>query len=136
MTFGIPGAEAYRSESVRAAEYADPHRLVAMLLEGVVERVVQARGAMEHGQTARKGERIGKAIAIVDSLRASLDTDRGGEVAGNLAALYDYVLRRLLHANLKNDPAALDEVLGLIREIKTGWDGIADQAAVAAAGAP
>lgn len=131
MTFGRHGASAYQSESVQAAQYADPHKLVSMLIDGAVERISQARGALERGQTARKGERIGKAIAIVDSLRASLDLDKGGEVAVNLSSLYDYMSRRLLHANLKNDADALDEVQRLLKEIKTGWDGIADAAKAA-----
>lgn len=128
MTFGRQGATAYQSEAVRAAEFASPHQLVKMLIDGAVERVIQARGAMERGMTARKGERIGKAISIVDSLRASLDMDRGGDIAGNLASLYDYIGRRLLHANLKNDADALEEVLRLLREIQSGWDGIAEGA--------
>ena len=134
MTFGKSRATAYSSEAARAAEFANPHQLVAMLIDGAVERVVQARGAMERGMTARKGERIGKAIGIVDSLRASLDHDLGGEVSRNLEALYDYVVRRLLHANLRNDAGALDEALRLLKEIKSGWDGIADAAGRPVAG--
>lgn len=126
MTFGRQGTTAYQSEAVQAAHYASPHALVAMLIDGALERIVQARGAMERGRTASKGERIGKAIAIVDSLRASLDAEAGGELATNLAALYDYLIRRLLHANLHDDAEALNEALRLLKEIKTGWDGIAD----------
>jgi flagellar protein FliS len=132
MSFSRPGASAYQSESVQAAHYASPHALVGMLIDGAVERVTQARGALERGQTARKGERIGKAIGIVDSLRASLNQERGGQIAANLASLYDYMLRRLLQANLNDDDGALEEVQRLLREIKSGWDGIADQAGRAA----
>ncbi len=127
------GASAYQSESVQAAQFASPHALVAMLIDGAIDRVVQARGAMERGATARKGERIGKAIAIVDSLRASLNAEAGGEIAQNLSALYDYLVRRLLHANLHNDVAALNEVLRLLKEVKDGWDGIAEAPKPAAA---
>ncbi len=70
MTYGTQGVSAYRSEAVQAAEFADPHTLVSMLIDGVLQRIAQARGAMANGMTARKCERIGKAIAIVDSLRA------------------------------------------------------------------
>ncbi len=127
------GASAYRSEAVQAAEYADPHSLIAMLFAGALERISQARGAIEHGMIARKGERIGKALAIVDSLRASLDLERGGEVAERLQSLYVYMEQRLLQANLDNDAGALDEVAALLREIKSGWDGIAEQGASAQA---
>lgn len=133
MTYGRHGASAYQREAVQAAHFASPHQLVAMLMDGALERIVQARAAMEHQLTARKGERIGKAISIIDSLRASLNPERGGEVAANLAALYEYMVHRLLHANVNNDLEALDEVQRLLKEIKAGWDGIAEQAASAAA---
>jgi flagellar secretion chaperone FliS len=132
-TLSQHGAAAYHKEAVRAVEFATPHERVALLLSGALERIAQARGAMEHGMTARKGERIGRAIAIVDSLRSALDADVGGDLARNLAALYEYMTARLLHANLKNDLAALDEVSRLLREIKAGWDGIADSPEAAAA---
>jgi len=131
MTFSRQGAAAYRSEAVRAVEFATPHQRVAMLLDGALERLAQARGAMEHGMTARKGERVGKAISIIDSLRSALDLQVGGEMAQNLSSLYEYMGRRLLEANLRNDLEALDEVSRLLREVKSGWDGIADSAATA-----
>lgn len=97
-----------------------------MLMDGAIERIAQARAALEQGSVGRKGELIGRAIAIVDSLRASLDIEQGGEIADNLAALYEYVERRLLEANLHSDVSALDEVLRLLREIRSGWAGIAE----------
>ena len=63
------------------------------------------------------------------SLQSWLDMEKGGEIAGNLNNLYDYMVRRLLEANTENDQAALDEVAGLLGEIKAGWDGIAPGAA-------
>ncbi|WP_439889031.1 flagellar export chaperone FliS [Pseudomonas sp. MBLB4123] len=103
---------------------ASPHRLIQMLMEGGLARIAQARGAMERGQTALKGELIGKAIGIVGGLREGLDLRQGGELAANLDSLYQYMVTRLLQANAKNDPAPLEEVAGLLREVKTGWDAI------------
>ncbi|WPC06591.1 flagellar export chaperone FliS [Pseudomonas benzenivorans] len=103
---------------------ASPHRLIQMLMEGGLARIAQARGAMERGQTALKGELIGKAIGIVGGLREGLDLRQGGELAANLDSLYQYMITRLLQANAKNDPAPLEEVAGLLREVKTGWDAI------------
>ncbi len=105
-------------------EGAPPERLVQLMLEGALDRISLARGAMENGQIAAKGERIGKAISLVEGLRASLDHERGGELAGNLDALYEYAARRLLEANLRNEVAILDEVSQLLREIKQAWDRI------------
>lgn len=115
----------YEQVGVRSqVEGAAPERLVQLMLEGALDRISLARGAMEHGMIAAKGERIGKAIGLIEGLRASLDHDRGGELAGNLDALYDYMSRRLTEANLRNDPAMLDEVANLLREIKYAWDRI------------
>ena len=90
---------------------ASPHRLIQMLMEGGLTRLAQARGAIERGQLAQKGELSGKAIAIIGGLRNSLDFEQGGEIASNLDALYDYMVSRLVEANLKSDAALVDEVL-------------------------
>ena len=104
---------------------ASPHRLIQMLMEGGLSRMAQAKGALERGQTSLKGELIGKAIAIVGGLREALDAEKGEELAVKLDALYEYMMVRLSEANLKNDTAALEEVMGLLREVKSGWDAIA-----------
>ena len=112
-------------------EGAPPERLVQLMLDGALDRISVARGAMVNGQVAVKCERITKAIGLVDGLRASLDHERGGELAGNLEALYEYVGRRLTEANLRNDTAILDEASTLLGEIKQAWDRIvADKEAV------
>lgn len=105
-------------------ENATPHRLVKMLLDGALDKIATAKGALEHNEIARKGEYIGWAISILGGLRASLDLDAGGEIAANLDALYEYMSRRLAEANLDNDPAILDEVQSLLNEIKSAWDAI------------
>lgn len=105
-------------------ESANPHQLTAMLLDGALSRIASARGHMERGETAAKGESISRSLDIVEGLRGSLDLARGGELAERLESLYEYMKRRLLEANLRNDPAALDEVAGLLRPIKQAWDAI------------
>lgn len=103
---------------------ASPHRLIQLLMEGGMSRLAQARGAMQHGQVAIKGELIGKAIGIIGGLREGLDLQKGGEVAANLDRLYEYMVSRLVEANRSNDAAMLDEVAGLLRNVKSGWDAI------------
>lgn len=116
----------YQSVNTQAqAVDASPHRLIQMLMEGGLTRLAQARGAMEREQYALKGELIGKAIGIIGGLRAGLDLQQGGELAENLDNLYDYMVRRLSEANLKNSAEPLDEVAELLRNVKTGWDAIA-----------
>jgi len=106
---------------------ASPHRLVQMLMEGALEKIALAKGNMANNEIANKGENISKAIAIIGGLQASLDYDSGGELAENLSNLYDYMANRLVVANLLNDESILDEVSGLMVDIKTGWDGIPDE---------
>jgi len=104
---------------------ASPHRLIQMLMQGGLDRVYQAKGAMEFGRIAEKGELIGKAIGIIGGLREALDFEVGGELAQNLDRLYEYMVMRLTEANRKNDPAPLAEVARLLLEVKSAWDQIA-----------
>ncbi|WP_062065330.1 flagellar export chaperone FliS [Cellvibrio sp. OA-2007] len=115
----------YASVKVHSSvETASPHRLIQMLFEGALERIAQAKGAMAQNQIARKGELIGKAVAIVGGLQGSLNDKEGGALAANLDGLYDYVIRRLSQANYENNPEYLDECGRLLGEIKTAWDAI------------
>lgn len=100
---------------------ADPHQLVQMLLEGAVGRIAVARGLISHGDKARKGEVIGQVISIVGGLHSSLDMEAGGEISSNLDALYAYIERQLMRANLENSVEILDEVVSLLREIDAAW---------------
>lgn len=104
---------------------ADPHRLIQMLMQGGLDRIAQARGAMEREAYGEKGVLIGKAINIIGGLRDVLDKEAGGELATNLERLYEYMTMRLFEASRHNDVNKLDEVAKLLGEIKSGWDGIA-----------
>lgn len=101
---------------------ASPHRLVAMLFEGLADALARARGAMLAGRAADKGLAIGKAVRIVDEgLRPSLNLDAGGALAADLNRLYAYLSLRLTHANLHNDMAALQECSALIAPVQSAW---------------
>ncbi|HCB13537.1 MAG TPA: flagellar protein FliS [Gammaproteobacteria bacterium] len=106
--------------------YASPHRLIQMLMEGALERIATAKGYIQRQDIVAKGEQIGKAIDIIGGLREGLNHEAGGEIAANLDALYDYLQRRLLEANLNSDVAILDEVADLLRPIKEAWDTISE----------
>ena len=106
---------------------ASPHQLIEMLLEGAISKIAMAKGAMQREQIEQKGELITKASSIIMGLRSSLDMEAGGEVAQNLDELYGYMAQRLLDAHINNEISALDEVSNLLREIKHGWDAIANQ---------
>ncbi len=107
-------------------EGATPYRLVQMLYEGALDVIAQAKGAMIRKDYETKGKRINHAITIITGLRGGLDLDNGGEVADNLNALYDFMVRRLFQASARNDVAILDEVAELLRNVKTAWDEMPD----------
>lgn len=109
-----------------AADSASPHRLIQMLMQGALDKMAIAKGAMERGDTAKKGEHVSWAISIISGLRGSLDLS-AGEIANNLDNLYEYMERRLVESNIENNPAILDEVMGLLKDIKGAWDAIGDQ---------
>ncbi|MCD4530969.1 flagellar export chaperone FliS [Pseudomonas sp. C3-2018] len=112
------GAQAQASE-------ASPHRLVQMLMEGGLDRIAQAKGAMQRKDIANKGILISKAIGIIGGLREGLDLENQAEAVVELDNLYAYMIKRLTDANIQSDPKILDEVAGLLRTVKEGWDGIA-----------
>ena len=108
---------------------ASPHKLIQMLLDGALSRILSAKSSLKQNDVAKKGEQIGSAISIIEGLRASLDFTQGGEISKNLDALYEYINHVLLQANIKNDAALLDEAGKLLSQIKMGWDAIDPNAA-------
>jgi flagellar protein FliS len=126
MDMGLLGSQQYRTMSAHGnLADASPHQVVQVMLDATLSRIVEASGHLERGEVAAKGEKIGKALAIIEALMLGLDKERGGELAQNLERLYDYASRTLLKANLENRSDLLKEVTALLREIKLGWDGIA-----------
>lgn len=122
------GAEHYTNVGLQSSIHdADPHRLIQLLLEGLIQRVNVARLAMQRGDHALKGAQISKAIAILGGLKDGLDFEKGGELATNLDGLYGYMETRLFEANAKNELGYLDEVRSLASEIKDAWDQIPDR---------
>ncbi len=129
MAAGQNFAAQYRQTGVSSAVLeADPHRLIALLLAGANERIRLADACLSRGDIARKARAISEACAIIAGLNSSLDHAAGGEIASNLEALYDYSQRRLVEANLHNDPERLHEVAGLLGEIESAWSAIAPAA--------
>lgn len=104
---------------------ADPHKLILMLYQGALLAIAAAKNQILRNQIADKGASVTKAIKIIDEgLKACLDVEAGGEIGKNLFDLYDYMTQRLLIANLKNDLTMLDEVSGLLSELKEAWESI------------
>lgn len=122
-------AQAYSKAAVHTTvDAASPHQLILMLFDGVLRQVRLAKNHMVKGEIAAKAQCISRAIEIISQgLRGSLNPEAGGEIAANLGALYDYCEQRLMQANARNQVELLDEVVGLIERVRSGWQAIAPQ---------
>ncbi|UUE08521.1 flagellar export chaperone FliS [Dickeya zeae] len=116
-------SQAYAQVSVESAVMsATPHQLIVMLFDGTKSALVRARILLEQNDVVGKGNALSKAIDIItNGLKLGLDMEKGGELAENLADLYDYMVRRLLHANINNDLQAIMEVEALLDNIADAW---------------
>jgi flagellar protein FliS len=123
------GANSYARVGLETSvNSASPHELVALLFQGARRAVRMGRMHMQNGNIAEKGKLLSHAILIIGGgLQQGLNLEQGGDLAQRLHALYDYMTRRLLEANLQNSPALLDEVDGLLATIEDGWTGIKPQ---------
>ena len=130
------GAAQYRSvRSHGLVADTSPTRLVQIMFEHILTNLATAQGCMARiesdlplSEVTQKLAAMRKAVQLIGQLNVTLDMERGGKIAENLRALYEYMLVRLTHANAYNDTRIVTEVSNLIREIKTGWDGIVSDA--------
>ncbi len=125
--------QAYRSVGVYSGvEAADPRQLIQLLLDGAVGAVQAAGAHLARRDMPAKAQELSRAVKIVDALRASLDLERGGDVAANLERLYDYIERQLTLANARNDGELMVESIGLLAQVRDAWVTVVDQAPPAA----
>jgi flagellar protein FliS len=126
------GAAQYRAvRSHGLVADASPARLVQIMFEHILSELATAQGCMDRiknnmplGEVIAKGKSLGKAIRLINQLNATLDMERGRQIAENLRALYLYMLERLTQANIANDARIVAEVTSLVRKVKSGWDQI------------
>jgi flagellar protein FliS len=119
--------KAYKSNSVEAdMSVADPHRVIQMMMQGLLERLAQAKGAIDRRDYEAKSQLISKSMAIINGLQDSLDLSQG-QIAVDLAALYVYMNERLIDASRNMDKTCIDEVANLLITIKSGWDNIPEE---------
>ncbi|MCL6328451.1 flagellar export chaperone FliS [Pectobacterium carotovorum subsp. carotovorum] len=117
------GSQAYAQVGLESAVMsASPHQLIVMLFDGAKSSMVRARILLEQGDIPGKGAALSKAINIItNGLKVGLDIEKGGELAENLSALYDYMTQRLMIANLHNDVKVIEEVETLLENIASAW---------------
>lgn len=117
--------KAYKRTSLEAElSVASPHRVIQMLFNGLLERLSQAKGAIERKDYEYKSDRITKALGIIDGLQSALDRKEDPQLFEKMYALYDYMKVLLQKASVSLEPGPIDEVVNLILPIKNAWDNI------------
>ena len=115
------GFQSYQKTNVLTA---DPKRLVLMCYEGAIENLKIAKNRYVEKDYEGKCAVVKKTQDIIDELLCSLDFEKGGSIAGNLESLYNYISRRILYADVNKDVGAIDEVIGMLSELKSAWEGM------------
>lgn len=115
------GTQSYRRTKVLTA---DPKRLVLMCYEGTIDSLKIGKQKIAQKDYEGKARALTKAQDIINELLCALDYEKGGSIAKNLDSLYNYMLRRIIHVDLKNDLRAVDEVIGMLTELKAAWEEI------------
>ena len=115
------GIQMYRKTNVTTA---DPKRLVLMCYEGAIDSLKIGKQKLTDNDYEGKGKHIAKARDIIYELKASLNFEKGENIARNLDSLYNYMLRRITEVDLGQDLQALEEVIEMLEELKSAWEAI------------
>src|SRR5690606_39075238 len=119
MSYGI---KAYKSVGVKDdLAVADPHRVIQLLMQGALENMAKAKGAIERKDFAVKAQTFGKSIAIISALKGSLDMSAGGEISSNLDALYDFMINHLTLASRELSLEKTQDVMDILLSIRSAW---------------
>jgi flagellar protein FliS len=122
MSYGV---KAYKAVGIKDdLAVADPHRVIQLLMQGALENIAKAKGAIERKDFAVKSATISKAMAIISALQGSLDMDAGGEISDNLWSLYDFMINHLVLASRESSLDKLNDILGILLTVKSAWDQI------------
>lgn len=120
----IPNKNGYQAYQKNKYETASPHKLILLLYEAAIRNGARAVEALQSNRPTEANNAIIKLQDIIYELIASLNEKQGGEIAANLKSLYMYMIDQAVQANIKKDTAPLEEVIVLIRDIKTAWEQI------------
>lgn len=121
------GIQAYKKDSLKSdLASADPHRIIQLLMQGVLERLALSKGYIERRDMEAKSATLTRVVEIINALRDALDRDANPDLVDNLEALYLFMIEQIYEASAQQDTSKLDLVMRLMLEIKGAWDQISD----------
>ena len=125
MSVNLTAMNQYKTVDLRSAvASASPHQLIAMLYDGALTALANAKGCIARKDIESRAKQLNKANAIVMGLQDFLDVEKGGEIAENLSALYNYIIRGIIQANREQSEEKIQELINLLLELKQGWNGM------------
>jgi flagellar protein FliS len=125
MSINLTAMNQYKTVDLASSvASASPHQLIAMLYDGALTALANAKGCIVRKDIEGRAKALNKANAIVLGLRDFLDLEKGGEIAENLSSLYDYIIRGIIEANRKQSADKTQELINLLLELKKGWVGM------------
>lgn len=123
------GIRCYQKTNVLSS---NPGKLVLMCYEGAIDNLKIAKQKYLQGDYEGKRDALVKARMIIDELLCSLDFEKGGPIAQNLESLYNYMIRKIITVEAMQDLSPLDEIIGILAELKSAWEEIFIKPAIAA----
>ncbi|MCG4571618.1 flagellar export chaperone FliS [Clostridium cochlearium] len=112
---------AYNAYKTNSVNYASKEQLLLMVVDGAVKFSKIAKQGIEEKDIKKAHENIIKTQNIFYELMATLDVEKGGEWAENLMKIYDFIIQRLVQANIKKDVKIMDEIIPIIEDIRDTW---------------
>ncbi|MCV2401494.1 flagellar export chaperone FliS [Marinomonas sp. C2222] len=123
--YNSKGIQAYRKDSLKSdLASADPHRVIQLLMQGALEKLALGKGCIERSDWEGKSTSLTRAVEIINALKDALDRDVNPELVDNLDMLYEYMTMRITEASVSKDISIIDQVMGLLLQIKGAWDQI------------
>lgn len=115
------GFQSYKKTNVVTA---DPKKLVLMCYEGAIDNLKIAKEKYAQKDFEGKCNVINKTQDIINEMQCSLDFEKGGKIAENLNSLYNYMIKQILSADINQNMDTLDEVIGILSDLKSAWEQI------------
>ena len=111
----------YSQYKTNQISLADQGKLILMMYDGAIQFINQAKKKLQNKDLGGMGLYLGKAESVISELSNSLNSEEGGDISKSLERLYTFILKELLLANVRKDPAALDKIISILSKLREGW---------------